>query len=40
MSDRSGTLNPIPECGLWARYRWVAIAPVPYLVWVSIATIF
>jgi tryptophan-rich sensory protein len=24
---------------IWSRHRWVAIAQVPYLVWVSIATV-
>jgi translocator protein len=25
--------------GIWVHYRWVAFAQVPYLVWVSIATL-
>ena len=24
---------------IWPQYRWVAIAQVPYLIWVSIATV-
>ena len=24
---------------IWRRYRWVAVAQVPYLIWVSIATV-
>lgn len=24
---------------IWKRYRWVAVAQVPYLVWVSMATV-
>jgi translocator protein len=23
----------------WKHYRWVAVAQVPYLIWVSIATV-
>ena len=25
-------------CVIWKHYRWVAVAQVPYLIWVSIAT--
>jgi len=24
---------------IWKFYRWVAVAQIPYLVWVSIATV-
>ncbi|HOB75165.1 MAG TPA: tryptophan-rich sensory protein [Phycisphaerae bacterium] len=24
---------------IWPRYRWVAVAQLPYLIWVSIATV-
>jgi tryptophan-rich sensory protein len=24
---------------VWRHYRWVALAQVPYLIWVSIATV-
>jgi len=24
---------------IWPHYRWVAAAPVPYFIWVSIATV-
>ncbi|XZE45564.1 TspO/MBR family protein [Pirellulaceae bacterium SH467] len=30
---------PWMMAAIWSRYRWIAIAQIPYFVWVSIATV-
>lgn len=30
---------PIMMAMIWKHYRWVAIAQIPYLIWVSLATV-